>query len=100
MKAKIELTKAQVDQLVGIEEKQLREKFEKDLASIRKKYEIVEIDLDVQSSTRKAKKSKLTDEAFKSYIDKGMKIAEISELTGYNRAYLNKRRKIILEITE
>lgn len=37
MKAKIILTKEQVDELVSIEEKQLRAKFEKDLAAIRKK---------------------------------------------------------------
>lgn len=97
MKAKIELTKAQVDQLVGIEEKQLREKFEKDLASLKKKYEIVEIDLDVQSPTRK---TKLTDEAFKSYVEKGMKISEVAKLTGYNVAYLGKMRKRIFEVVK
>ena len=69
MKAKITLTKEQVDELVSIEEKQLRAKFEKDLESIRKKYEIVEIDLNVQTEVRKTKKSKLTDEDFKKYLD-------------------------------
>ena len=98
MKAKLELTKEQVDKLVVIEEKQLREKFEKELASIRKKYEIVEIDLDVQSPVRKTRKAKLTDDTFKSYIDKGMKINEISELTGYNLAYLRKLEKRIFAV--
>ncbi len=98
MKAKLELTKAQVDQLVKIEEDQLMVKFEKDLASIRKKYEIVEIDLDVQSPTRKTKKVKLTDDIFKSYIEKGMKISEIAEKTGYNVAYLGKMKKRIFAV--
>lgn len=81
MKAKLELTKEQVDQLVAVEEKQLKEKFEKDIASIRMKYQIVEIDLDVQYPTRKTKKVKLTDEVFKFYIEKGMTISDIADLT-------------------
>lgn len=41
MKTKIELTKEQVDKLVSQDEKILKAKFEKDLASIRKKYEFI-----------------------------------------------------------
>ena len=95
MKAKIALTQEQVNQLVEIEEKQLRTQFEKDLAAIRKKYEVVEIDLDNQSQVRKSKKSKLTDEEFKKYLNKNMSISEVAELTGYNASYLNKRKKLL-----
>jgi hypothetical protein len=98
MKAKLELTKEQVDKLVLVEEKHLKEKFEKDLASIRTKYQIIEIDLDAQSATRKTIKVKLTDDIFKSYIDTGMKIADIAKQTGYNLAYLRKLEKRIFAV--
>lgn len=97
MKAKITLTKEQVNQLVEIEEKQLRAKFEKDLESIRKKYEIVEIDLNVQTDVRKTKKSKLTDEDFKKHLDNKKTLQEIADITNYNLAYLRKRKKQLID---
>jgi hypothetical protein len=50
----------------------------------------VQIDLDAQSPTKKTRKTKLTDEVFKSYIEKGMTIAE---LTKYSKAYLGKMKR-------
>ena len=97
MKAKITLTKEQVDKLVSIEEKQLRAKFEKDLESIRKKYAIVEIDLNKQTEVRKTKKSKLTDEDFKKYLDNKKTLQEIADITNYNLAYLRKRKKQLID---
>lgn len=73
---------------------QLYSKFENDLKQLRKKYEFVEID--IQTPVQRTKKSKITDELFKSYWEKGMKIKEIAELTGYNSAYLSKMKKRII----
>lgn len=96
MKTKITLTNEQVDKLVAIDEKQLRAKFEKDLAIIRKKYEVVEIDIsNSQHQVRNTKKLKLTDEEFKKYLNKNMTISEVAELTGYNASYLSKRKKLL-----
>lgn len=64
MKAKIELTKEQVDKLVSQDEKILRAKFEKDLASIRKKHEFIEIDIQQAPRVKQTEKTKLTDELF------------------------------------
>jgi hypothetical protein len=94
MKAKLVLTKEQVDLLAGVEEKILRAKFEKDLISIRKKYECVEIDL--QTQIKQEKKSKLTDEIFNKYLSEGMTVKEIGEITGYNEGYIYKIQKRIL----
>lgn len=92
MKAKLVLTKEQVDLLAGIEEKILRAKFEKDLASIRKKYEFVEVD--VQALTNE--KTKLTDEQFNQYLEQGFGVRKIAELSGCNEAYIYKMKKRIL----
>jgi len=96
MKSKIELTKEQVDKLVAVEEKHLRIKFEKDLASIRKKYEFVEIDIQQTPKMKQTEKTKLKDEVFKQYLSEGMKVKEIAELTGYNEGYIYKMKKHIL----
>ena len=94
MKTKIKLTKEQVNLLVGAEEKILRAKFEKDLVGIRKKYEFVEID--IQTQIKQDKKSKLTDEIFNKYLNEGMTVKEIGEITGYNEGYIYKIQKRIL----
>ncbi|MBL7968452.1 MAG: hypothetical protein JNK09_15715 [Prolixibacteraceae bacterium] len=91
---KVELTKEQIDKLVAVEEKRLRTKFEKDLAAIRKKYEVVEVDF--KTPSRQTKKSKLTEEQFKQYLSDGLTIAEIAEKCEYNIGYLYKLRKQVL----
>jgi hypothetical protein len=97
MKTKIELTKDQIDLLVKIEQEQLRIKFEKDLSAIRKKYEFVVIDMkSVQAPAKQTKKSKLTDEQLRGYINEGLSMKEVSEISGFNLGYLYKRQKGIL----
>ena len=93
MKTKIVLTKDQIDLLVSTEEKLLRVKFEKDLASLRKKYEMAEIEVNFNAPVAKTEKSKLTDELFKQYISDGLTLNEIADKTGYNKAYLYKFQK-------
>jgi hypothetical protein len=92
---RIELTKDQIDTLVCQDEKILRLKFEKDLASIRKKYEFVEIDIHQAPRMKQVGKTKLTDELFKQYLSQGMNVKSIAELTKYNEAYVYKIRKRI-----
>jgi hypothetical protein len=92
---KIELTKDQIDTLVCQDEKILRVKFEKDLASIRKKYEFIEIDIQQAPRVKQTEKTKLTDEVFKQYLSEGLTAKKIAELTGYNEAYIYKLRKRI-----
>ena len=96
MKTKIVLTKDQVDLLVSTEEKQLRAKFEKDLASLRKKYEVAEIEVNFKAPVSKTEKSKLTDEQFLDYLNvQKLTPKEIANLTGYNLSYLLKKRKLL-----
>jgi hypothetical protein len=96
MKTKIELTKEQVDKLVATEEKQLRLKLEKDLASLRKKYEFVEFE--IQVPTIQSEKTKLTDELFNKYLSEGKNVKEIAEISGYNEGYIYKMKKRILSL--
>ena len=95
MKTKIELTKEQVDQIISTEEKQLRVKFEKDLASIRKKYEYIEIDLNHQivPNVKQPEKTKITPELFNRYMSEGREVNEIASETGYNESYIKKLAK-------
>ena len=94
MKTKIELTKEQVDQIISTEEKQLRVKFEKDLAAIRKKYEYVEIDLNqIVPNVKQSEKTKITPELFNRYLSEGREVNEIASETGYNESYIKKLAK-------
>jgi hypothetical protein len=95
---KVELTKEQIDRLVAAEEKQLRAKFDKDLAAIRKKYEVIEIDF--KAPSRQTKKSKINGEQLKQYLSEGLSIAEISKKCNYNIGYLYKLRKQFLSEKE
>lgn len=95
---KVKLTKEQIDKLVSIEEKQLKAKFEKDLAAIRKKYEVVEVD--IKDPAKRTRKSRLTKEQFKQYLNDGLSIAEISKKCDYNIGYLFKLRKQFLSVEE
>jgi hypothetical protein len=97
MKTKIELTEDQISKLMSIEEKQLRAKFEKDLASIRKKYEFIEIDIQQDPRQNQTEKTKLTDELFNQYLSQGLSVKEISINSGYNIAYVHKLRKRLLD---
>lgn len=101
MKAKIKLTKEQVDELVKEEEKILKARFEKDLEAIRKKYEILEIEI---SGDKIVKKKKLTDEILKQYQKENLSAKQISEITNLNVGYIYKRLKQInnqvVEITK
>jgi len=91
MKTKIELTKEQVDQIISAEEKQLRAKFEKDLASIRKKYEFVEIDLNqVVPNVKQPEKTKITPELFNRYMSEGRNLNEIASETGNDESYIQR----------
>ena len=45
MKTKIVLTKEQVDKLVENETKALQVKFDREISSLRKKYEVVEVEI-------------------------------------------------------
>lgn len=95
MKTKIELTPEQRDLLCGQEEKQLRAKFERDLAALKKKYAFLEIEIE---SENQSEKIKLTDEMFLDYFNnQKMSIAQISELTKYNKAYLYKKKRLLAE---
>ena len=98
MKVRIALTESQVNLLVATEEKQLRAKFEKDLAAIRKKYEFIEIDIQQDySKLKQTEKTKLTDELFNQYLSQGLSAKEISINSGYNIAYVHKLRKRLLD---
>ncbi len=94
MKTQIDLTKEQVDQLISSEEKQLRAKFEKDLASIRKKYGSIEIDLNqIVPKEKQSVKQKITPELFDQFIAEGKEMKEIAAKTGYNESYIKKLKK-------
>jgi len=94
MKTKIELTPEQRDLLCGQEEKQLRAKFERDLAALKKKYAFLEIEIEPDQT----EKIKLTDAMFLDYFNnQKMSITQISELTKYNKAYLYKKRRLLAE---
>ena len=94
MKTKIELTKEQVDQLISAEEKQLRAKFEKDLASIRKKYESIEIDLNkMVPNVKQPEKKKITPELFNRYMSEGRNLNEIASETGNVESYIQRLKK-------
>jgi hypothetical protein len=73
---------------VATDEKQLRAKLERDLATIMKKYEVVEIDF--KDPVEQTKKSKLTDELFNQYWSQGLSVKEIAELSNYNQGYIYK----------
>lgn len=96
MKTKIALTKEQVDKLVEAETKALQVKFDRDVASLRKKYEVVEIEIDSTAPVRHTRTTKLTDELFNEYLSKGMSVKEIAELSNFNIGYIYKIRKRIL----
>ena len=96
MKTRIELTTLQIDKLVAADEKQLRAKFEKDLATIRKKYEYLEIEIEAPAKTAKSEKIKLTDELFIQYWNEGKKVKEIAEFFNYNEAYVYKIKKRLI----
>jgi len=69
----------------------LRVKFEKDLASIRKKYESIEIDLNqIVPKAKESVKQKITPELFDQYIAEGRNLNEIASETGYNESYIKK----------
>ncbi|HAQ17782.1 MAG TPA: hypothetical protein DCR40_00955 [Prolixibacteraceae bacterium] len=94
MKTKIELTPEQRDLLCGHEERQLRAKFDRDLAALKKKYTFFEIE--VQSEV-KTEKVKLTDEMFLDlWNNKQMQLTDIQLYTGYNKAYLYKVKKRLI----
>jgi hypothetical protein len=94
MKTRIDLTKEQVDHLISSEEKQLRAKFEKDLASIRKKYGSIEIDLNqIVPREKQTVKQKITSELFEQFIAEGKEMNEIAAKTGYNESYIKKLAK-------
>jgi hypothetical protein len=94
MKTQIDLTKEHVDQLISSEEKQLRAKFEKDLASIRKKYGSIEIDLNqILPKEKLSVKQKITPELFDQFIAEGKEMNEIAATTGYNESYIKKLKK-------
>ena len=93
-KIEIELTREQIDQLISAEEKQLRAKFDKDMASIRKKYEFVEIDLmQIVPKQKLSVKQKITPELFNQFIVEGKEMNEIVSETGYNESYIKKLAK-------
>ena len=96
MKTKIKLNQDQVDQIVEQDEKILRAKFEKDLASLRKKYEFIEIDIQQAPRVKQTEKTKLTDEVFKQYLSEKKSLREICSITGYNQGYIYKIHKRIL----
>lgn len=96
MKTKITLTKEQVDKLVEAETKALQIKFDRDVASLRKRYEVVEIEIDGNAHLNKIEKEKFTDEDFIKLINEGKEISEIASITKYNKAYIYKIRKRIL----
>lgn len=94
MKTKIELTPAQRDLLCGHEERQLRAKFERDLAAIKKKYAFLEVEIESEMKTEKVK---LTDEMFLDFWNnKKMDLSAIQLHTGYNKAYLYKIKKRLI----
>ncbi|MEI7525875.1 MAG: hypothetical protein WCJ95_16145 [Mariniphaga sp.] len=97
MKARIELTESQVNLPVATDEKQLRSKFEKDLASIRKKYEFIKIDTQQDSRQKQTEMTKLTDELFNQCLSQGLSAKEISINSGYNIAYVHKIRKRLID---
>jgi len=96
MKTKIELTPTQVAMLTSAEEKQLRAKFEKDLAVIKKKYQYLEIDIETPGKIERIDKIKLTDELFNQYWSEGKKVKEISQLSGYNEGYVYRIKKRLI----
>ncbi len=96
MKTKIELTPAQVAMLTSAEEKQLRAKFDKDLALIKNKYQYLEIDIKTPGKIERTEKMKLTDELFNQYWSEGKKVKEISKLTGYNEGYVYRIKKRLI----
>ena len=93
MKTKIVLTKEQVDKLVETETKALQVKFDREIASIRKKYEFIEIDIQQAPREKQSEKTKITPELFNRYMVEGRKLKEIASETGYNEAYIHKLKK-------
>jgi len=93
MKTKIVLTKEQVDKLVETETKALQVKFDREIASIRKKYEFIEIDIQQAPREKQSEKVKVTPELFNRFMDEGLKLNEIATNTGYNEAYIRKLSK-------
>lgn len=93
MKTKIALTKEQVDKLVETETKALQVKFDREIASIRKKYEFIEIDIQQAPREKQSEKVKVTPELFNRFMDDGLKLKEIATNTGYNEAYIRKLSK-------
>jgi YesN/AraC family two-component response regulator len=92
MKTKIELTEEQISKLMATEEKQLRAKFDKDLAALRKKFQFAEVEFKT-AGVKQIEKSKLTEELFKKYLSENKTLSQIAEETHYNRAYLYKLAK-------
>lgn len=94
MKTKIKLTKEQIEMLIEKDEKILREKFEKDISLLKRKYEFVEIDLN--APVKQPQKEKITDETFVQYFNQNMSAKSIASLTGYNEGYIYRIRKRLL----
>jgi len=94
MKTKILLSKEQVDKLVETETKALQVKFDREIASLRKKYEFVEIDLNqIVPNVKQTEKTKITPELFNRYLSEGREVNEIASETGYNESYIKKLAK-------
>jgi hypothetical protein len=94
MKTKILLSKEQVDKLVETETKALQVKFDREIASLRKKYEFVEIDLNqIVPKEKQSVKQKITPELFNQFIVEGKEMNEIASETGYNESYIKKLAK-------
>ena len=91
MRTKIKLTSEQVEMLIAREEKMLRDKFEKDLSQLKRKYETVEIDFN--ESVKPGKKEKISDETFLKYLNQKMSVKKIAEITGYNEGYIYRIKK-------
>ena len=92
MKTRIELTEDQITKLMASEEKQLRAKFEKDLAALRRKFQFAEIEINTLVE-KQTEKLKLTAELFKKYVSENKTISQIAEETHLNRAYIYKLAK-------
>ncbi len=92
MKTKIELTEDQISKLMATEEKQLRVKFDKDLATLRRKFQFAEIEIKTPG-VKQTEKLKLTEELFKKYLSENKTLSQIAEETNYNKAYIYKLAK-------
>jgi len=66
----------------------------REIASLRKKYEFVEIDLNqIVPNVKQTEKRKITPELFNRYLSEGREVNEIASETGYNESYIKKLAK-------